>query len=130
MKHFILYQLPAIIWAAIIFILSSLTALPHFMPAIIGFDKLEHMAAFFVLCFLSWRGFFYQLRFPYLKEKALVIAFTFTIIYGYLDELHQLYVPGRLFDYFDLAADVAGAILFIIFHALFIERKYKKVNTR
>ena len=35
---------------------------------------------------------------------------AFAIVYGITDEVHQLYVPDRTFDWLDLAADGAGAL--------------------
>ncbi len=36
------------------------------------------------------------------------------ILYGLSDEIHQLYVPGRMFDILDILADSFGALLFIL----------------
>ena len=36
---------------------------------------------------------------------------VFAGLYGFSDEVHQLFVPLRNFDVFDIAADLAGALL-------------------
>ena len=43
--------------------------------------------------------------------SAMLIAASFTILYGFSDEFHQYFVPGRFADPADFAADAAGALL-------------------
>jgi len=44
------------------------------------------------------------------------IYFTVAIgsLYGIIDEIHQLFVPGRVFSGYDMAADVIGVVLAIL----------------
>ena len=58
--------------------------------------------------------------------KAMVAAIVFTAMYGILDELHQLYVPGRTFSYFDMELDALGGLL-IVFKEWW-EKLFEKVN--
>ncbi|MDK1020852.1 MAG: VanZ family protein [Candidatus Hydrogenedentes bacterium] len=39
------------------------------------------------------------------------IPITFAVIYGFSDEVHQIYVPERTFDWMDLLADGVGATI-------------------
>jgi VanZ family protein len=48
----------------------------------------------------------------WLRDHSLLGAFLFTIVYGILDEVHQMYVPGRSPDVYDAMADAFGALLF------------------
>jgi VanZ family protein len=129
MKKFSLFQLPIFIWAAFIFWLSSLSNLPQVETPIISADKLAHMSVFFVFCSFSRRALYFQNAFPILKKWSLICAFFLTCLYGYLDEVHQLYVPGRSYDYFDMLADAIGAILFVVLLTFFDRRKGKQAIT-
>jgi hypothetical protein len=42
--------------------------------------------------------------------RSALLAIALTSTWGYLDELHQAFVPGRTSDRWDLLADVLGAI--------------------
>jgi VanZ family protein len=129
LRNFSRYQLPLFIWAAIIFWLSSLTTLPHIKIPIIDADKLAHMSVFFVFCWFSRRALFFQTALPILKRWSLVCAFLLTCLYGYFDEVHQLYVQGRTYDYFDMLADAIGALLFVILFTILDRRKDKQART-
>jgi VanZ family protein len=112
-KNFIKYQLPLFIWAVIIFWLSSIKTFPNLKLPFIGVDKLVHMSVFFVFCWFSRRALFFQIASSTLKRWSLIGAFLLTCLYGYFDEVHQLYVPTRSYDYFDMLADGVGALLFV-----------------
>lgn len=121
MMNFIRYQLPVLLWAALIFWLSSLRTLPHFNTPFIAEDKLAHMTIFFVFCWFSRRALYFQTVSVFLRRWSYIGAFLLTCAYGYFDEVHQLYVPGRSYDYFDLLADASGALCFVVL-SLILER--------
>lgn len=75
-------------------------------------DKIAHVGIYFVLCMLSKRAFHHQERWVWLRDHSLLGAFLFTIVYGILDEVHQMYVPNRSADIYDAMADAFGALLF------------------
>jgi VanZ family protein len=79
----------------------------------IRIDKVVHLLLFFFLCLFAWRAFHHQRRFPSLKQYALLWAFLFATLYGVLDEIHQVYVPGRASDVYDIAADGFGALCYV-----------------
>jgi VanZ family protein len=54
---------------------------------------------------------------------AVIAAFAFSIS----DELHQVFVPGRSADIFDLIADFAG-ILVLTYLYKYLLKKYKALN--
>lgn len=98
------YFLP-VIWMITIFVLSSFpgSVLPRFFFP--GLDKIVHVVLYGVLAFLWYRS---------LRIKALyrlIIVCLIGFVYGLIDEIHQLYVPLRYFDAYDLLADCIGTIL-------------------
>lgn len=107
------YQLPAMVWAVLIFVSSSIpsAAIPD-LP-ILRFDKVIHAGIFLVFCFLVYRALRYQSRFPFLSRHCLGFSLLLTFLYGSLDEIHQYFVPGRSADPFDLMADTVGGILVV-----------------
>lgn len=113
MKNVIKYQLPPLLWIAIIFTLSSIPRLQLTFESVLGADKIAHAVMFLVLCLLVRRAFFYQVFFPLLKTYALLGAFIFAVVYGILDEYHQTFVPGRVSDFYDVLADTGGALLYV-----------------
>ncbi len=110
-SKFVRNILPAIVWAAIIFVESSITG-SKIPSTPIGFDKLIHIAIFFIFCWLTFRA---TVEMPpnITRPMRLYLALVITIVYGFTDEFHQLYVPGRSADMYDMAADGLGGIVFV-----------------
>lgn len=83
-------------------------------------DKFQHFAAYAILSFMLALAFFVQDKYRSVKEKYLIMAVLVSSVYGTLDEIHQIFVPGRSADVFDLIADaigaVIGAVLFYFFN--------------
>ena len=111
LKHFIRYQFPAIGWAMIIFIASSVPA--NYIPTykIFHHDKIIHATLFFIFGI-----FVYRALEPFVKKSKfdfgrLFFSISVVILYGVLDEFHQGYVPGRTVDLWDATADTIGGIL-------------------
>jgi VanZ family protein len=44
-----------------------------------------------------------------IRLRTVILATVLAAAYGLTDEVHQLFVPRRSFDWFDLLADAAGA---------------------
>ena len=80
-----------------------------------------HSAVFFLL------GLFAQITaIGLFREYVLssIVTFTFCVIYGFSDELHQLFVPGRTFQLIDLCMDAIGALAAIVLVVLVSIIKY------
>jgi VanZ family protein len=108
--------LPAVAWAATIFVLSHQPQLPHVSFAFEGIDKLIHAGVYgtLTLSLLLADG---------VPRRAWLWAVA-AALYGVTDELHQSFVPGRQADVMDLVADVGGATLAA---ALWTKRKLQGV---
>ena len=110
---FVWYQLPAIFWALLIFISSSIPSamMPSFK--LLDYDKLVHFSVYFLFAFFTYRALRYQTRLPLLARHALLWTVLLIMIYGASDEFHQYFVPGRVADVFDLSADTMGACVLV-----------------
>ena len=47
----------------------------------------------------------------YKIDKKITISIMISFIYIVSDEIHQIFVPGRAFEYLDIGLDLSGAIL-------------------
>jgi len=113
-KNIFSNQGPLIAWAVLIFWLSSLSHVPRIDTPILASDKIAHALVYFVLCWFSSRAVYRQRVIAVLAGHSLLAGFVFTCVYGYFDEVHQLFVPGRNYDYFDMLADASGALIFVL----------------
>ncbi len=116
-EKFVRYHLPPLVWAAIIFVESSIPG-DVFPRTPIGSDKLVHIAIFFILGWLLHRAFTHQSS-ELVSKMSLYLTQVVTILFGFSDEFHQLFVPGRTADMYDMAADSAGGFLFIVVFLVF-----------
>jgi VanZ family protein len=109
---------PAVTWAVLIFVLSSIpgkTLSPVQLFA--GIDKVAHAGVYAVLgatVLLAARR-----TWALSGRASVLLAAALAVGYGITDELHQLLVPGRSADAFDVVADGLGAL----FGAFVAERR-------
>ncbi len=68
-------------------------------------DKLLHMVAFGGFTALSWIA---------LGGTTALVPVLTTLLIGLADEIQQSYSPGRTASLYDLAADLAGALVAVI----------------
>ena len=45
------------------------------------------------------------------------------MVYGAIDELHQIYIPGRYASVGDWIADVLGVLIFVSIHKIYMKQK-------
>jgi len=114
--------LPAALFYGLIFFLSS-RPLRLDIP-LAQMDKLAHGAAYALLGFLLAVGFFRLLRAP-LKIKLISVVLAGAGL-GILDEIHQIFVPGRTPDLLDIAADLAGAVLGLLLFRWVFQKKRRE----
>ena len=112
------WQAPAVAYTLLIFLLSSIhqSEIPQLHFRLL--DKWVHFVEFGIYAGLLNLAFRVSNRIG-LSQKARIWALSWAAIYAALDELHQLYVPGRDCAFADYAADIAGiAIGLLIYHLL------------
>lgn len=100
---------PLVLYAGLIFVLSSQSSLTAKLPGFLLSDKVAHLAEYSLFGFLAARALGILTRQGPLFAAGLAIVIG--ACYGASDELHQSFVPGRESDPWDLLADVAGSAL-------------------
>ena len=73
----------------------------------LGWDKFNHVAAFSVLAGLAWFS-------NVAPSKTRYLGYVLVLTYGILLECLQTLTPNRVFEWSDIAADVAGIIIYAI----------------
>jgi len=118
--NFVFYKLPAIAYIALTFYLSSLSRPP--VPPNVS-DVILHLIEFTLMYVVVYRAFNNGL-FAGLNKKYLILSMVLLMAYGILDEVHQSFVPERVFSIKDMVMDLAGIIVGTAI-ALVISRRYR-----
>jgi len=119
-QNLVPYWFPVWSWMIFIFVLSSRSDIST-GPFVL--DPFWHLGAFALLAFLTYRAFRHY-RFSILDSYLLCAFWSFG--YGILDEIHQVFVPGRSFSVIDILTDLVGVLLFgllVRFVATFKDKK-------
>jgi len=108
---------PAIIWAIIILILSSLSGstMKQFdWSDIANIDKMGHLFFYAVLSFLTLFGF-YKNGLKNISIRNILTSTIMVVSYGGLIEILQYsLIKGRYFDLLDFLANIIGCTVGII----------------
>jgi len=128
MKKFLTYWLPVLLWAGLIFTLSSIPNLKSELPA--GWDlfmrKCAHVAEYMIFAFLFVRAFSSSGRVIWIDVCFVILLVT---LFALSDEIHQTVVVGRhgsLWDAgLDTLAGIFGAIISRKILLLWADRKKK-----
>jgi len=128
-KKFIVYHLPAIIYAIVIILVSSIPNLKTPSLRFLAFDKLAHFFEYAVFASLIFRSFS-NLFSSNKISRIFLLSALFLSIFAFADEFHQRYIPGRFFDYYDLLTDFCGAFLVLIFLSLRFKFQRKEFNQK
>ena len=107
--------LPAASLMALIFYLSSLPSLD--LPETWFdkyLDKVLHTGAYGALTFFLLYGFLTSTRMS--AKGAYILSAMMAVLYGFTDEFHQSFTPGRHTSIGDLIANATGAGLCILIY--------------
>lgn len=107
---------PPLVWAAVLFVQSSIPHLSSPVKITKWDDKWIHVVIYLPLGFLLMRSL--QQAQPERSTRTLMLlTLVAGALYGVSDEVHQYFVPGRFSDWRDAVADVIGvffgSILFV-----------------
>jgi VanZ family protein len=98
---------PVAMYMAAIFFVSADSAPPA--PSAVS-DKVLHLLAYAGLAVTVCRAVTGGLP-PRITRRQAMVTLLVTIGYGISDEIHQMSVPGRSPDVYDVLADAAGAVI-------------------
>jgi len=102
------YWMP-LLWAAVLFIQSSIPDLDSPVRLTKWDDKWAHVLIYLPLGFLL-PGALARAR-AGRRVGTLLLTFALGSLYGITDEIHQYFVPGRHMDWRDAVADSLGVML-------------------
>jgi len=107
-------------WVLFILVFSSIPSLPtikiHTAKSEIRLDYLIHLVEYgilAVLAFLTFAGAGFKPGLP----RFAILTFCL-LIFAFLDEFHQKFIPGRTFNPIDLYSNWTGIIVALIFCVL------------
>jgi len=80
------------------------------LQPVLAFDKILHLAEYYILGYLLMRAFATS-GVPVLAASPVAAAILAGSAYGLSDEVHQAFVPGRVASLMDFLFDAAGVAL-------------------
>ncbi len=102
------------LWILVVYwiILFLGTTLPSSsLPDTPSGDKVNHFVGYAVLAFLLFSWMRIKQGSAAGEIKMFQKSFLIAAVYGVFDEIHQLLIPGRFFEWYDILADINGAAL-------------------
>jgi len=113
MKRFLIYHLPAILYAALIIYVSSIKNLSPPDISLFKYDKLIHFLEYAIFAFLVFRSF-RNLMPPERFKYVAYLSVLFLVVFAVFDEYFQSKIPGRQSDILDVISDILGGFLLIL----------------
>jgi VanZ family protein len=121
--------LPVIIWAGVIFWLSSIPNLKTGLEYDFLLRKIAHAAEYFILTFLLFRAF--KGSFKMNNFQLYIYPTTLAFFYAASDEFHQSFVPSRSATVRDVLIDAVGILgFYVVVKAVKEIVKFKERNHR
>src|SRR5215470_2004859 len=118
---------PVVAYCGLIFLLSAQRDLSP--PDFPSSDKVAHFLEYSVLGILWARAA--KTTWPHWTFPGLLVStMLITGFYGMTDETHQLYVPGRFFDWHDAVADLCGGTIGGLLYILRIRFSMRRTVVR
>ncbi|RMG69148.1 MAG: hypothetical protein D6715_00525 [Calditrichaeota bacterium] len=110
-SRLLFYYLPPVLWAAVIFVASSLSNIQVLEVGFSFEDKVKHGLVYAILGALIARALAHQEKFALNRRLLWGMSLLLGVLYGISDEFHQRFVPGRSPEVADALADALGVWL-------------------
>ena len=104
-------------------IINSVITFPGQAIFLWKYDKYIHFFEFLILGFLVLNVFK-----PIYNVYKNIYAFSLLLLFAFIDEGVQFYIPGRIPDVYDLIFDIIGGTVGIIVCYLYFKIKNKSIN--
>lgn len=121
-----LIHLPLLIYWIILFILTSLPSGIAISIADVS-DKVNHFGGYGLLSVLLYLNLYFQDKFERLNKYPALFTVLIASVYGLLDEVHQMFVPGRSAEFLDWVADFSGSLIAVLITG-YIIKKFKQIE--
>ncbi|PJE57519.1 MAG: hypothetical protein COU82_01515 [Candidatus Portnoybacteria bacterium CG10_big_fil_rev_8_21_14_0_10_38_18] len=108
MSKFLKFWLPVILWAGVIFWLSSIPDLESGLKQDFILRKIAHILEYAILTFLLIRNLLQE---KLSIKKIVIYSIIFSLFYSLSDEYHQTFVLGRQGSLKDAGIDSIGILL-------------------
>jgi len=104
---------PVVLWAGLIFYLSSQPILPGFYVETYDFifKKCAHITVYAILYFFAYRSQTMTTTAKPMDRRTWLLPLLFVLLYAISDEFHQQFVEGRFGTTRDVGFDLLGASL-------------------
>lgn len=110
------YFLPALVWAILIWSLSTTTSLPPIPWDFLSPDKIGHLVFYCIETLLLIIAFAKSQQWTTNRSIWILFAMLLAAAYGTMLEFVQAEIPGRSFDYADMLANFVGTIIGVILY--------------
>jgi VanZ family protein len=123
------YKFLALIYAALIFVVS---AIPGLSPPPVGLvleDKIWHFLEFGGFSFLLFLALSASGK-EFLKRHVFLLSSLIAIVYAASDEVHQKFVRGRSCEFLDFVADCLGILVVQMAIWWYLRPRRKTVTNR
>ncbi|MDP1990417.1 MAG: VanZ family protein [Syntrophales bacterium] len=107
--HELIYGVPVLVYAGLIFLLSSVPKFPDMFPSFSGFDKIAHFSEYYLFGCLICRWLLTE-KSRFANRHALFLTILIGTLYGISDEWHQSFVPGRDASIWDAVVDALAVV--------------------
>jgi VanZ family protein len=120
---------PAVLWAALIFISSSIPGDQYPRVEFRFADKWVHLLLYVPLGWLIARALIIEFAGKASVVRLSVLAGLAGVLYGALDEIHQLWVPRRQCSGADWAVDCVAVAIGVALWCLIMRKKLRAANS-
>ncbi len=103
------FYLPVVVWLLFMFSFPTIIHSLDFGPVRYNLDKIVHFVEYGILCGLLIRVF-YNGGSDRVLIRSLLLSLGISLFIAGIDEMYQLYIPGRSASFYDFAADVIGIV--------------------
>jgi len=108
-RRSLFYGMPVILYAGMIFFISSFSDFSEEIPSFSGFDGLLHIIEYYLFGWLIIRWLLSKKK-TFVNLYAPFLTILIGVLYGVGDEWHQSFVPGREATLTDVFFDGIGIV--------------------
>ena len=119
------YLVAALAWAVLILVLTLTPGKSVPDLTLFDYDKLGHAGIFLIQSYLLIMGFYKKSPGREGIHKYAIIGCTLAILYGFLIEFMQNFIPGRSMEVYDAVANIIGSFFGLVlfyFHNKLVQR--------